>query len=216
MMPVRSFRHFVRSKAAIDDRLLHRYVIPGGAAAVKPQRSAVDRLFGVERRRALDLLRGSRVRRISPARVIPERPDARLAVTSWVFDPDRGHNADAGDDDAPHNDFHTLAPLKLAPLVRPASDLALGRTVHMQISFTSYIRLAIGLQPTIGNAEGQLAPEHPFHVHAVDDPFDGGKHLIGEFDLADAERPAATGQAEPAQKKSCELPERVRARDSPA
>ena len=55
----------------------------------------------------------------------------------------------------------------------------------------------------------ELALEHALDVDAVDDLLDGRKHLIGELDLADAERAAAAGQAEPAEEEPGQLPKRV-------
>jgi hypothetical protein len=45
---------------------------------------------------------------------------------------------------------------------------------------------AIALEPPVSHAKNELALEYALHVHAVDDLFYCGKHLIGELDLADA------------------------------
>ena len=55
----------------------------------------------------------------------------------------------------------------------------------------------------------ELAPEDALDVDAVDHLLDRGQHLIDEFDFADAERPTAAGQAEPAEEEARQLPQRV-------
>src|ERR1700731_2681336 len=57
---------------------------------------------------------------------------------------------------------------------------------------------SIGFEPAVGDAEHQFGFEHAFQIHAIDNPPDGGQDLIGKFDLAHAERPAASGEAMPA------------------
>ena len=48
-----------------------------------------------------------------------------------------------------------------------------------------------------------------FRFDAVNNMFDGGQDLIGKFDLAHAERPAASSEAEPAKIKTKKLPKCV-------
>ena len=109
MMPVRSVGDFVGREAAVDDRLIHRDVVPGGAAAVEPHRPAVDHLFGAEGRRALDLGAKAEFGEFLGPR------DAGFAGVKAGHHflgvvADRGDDAHAGDDDAPHPVLSTVAP----------------------------------------------------------------------------------------------------------
>src|ERR1700731_181117 len=61
---------------------------------------------------------------------------------------------------------------------------------------------AIGLQPAVGDAEHQLGSHDPLDVDAVDHLLHGGQDLAGELDLAEPERPAFPGRAEPAEEEA--------------
>jgi len=39
------------------------------------------------------------------------------------------------------------------------------------------------LEPAVGDAEHEFGFEHAFQIDAIDDAFDGGQDLIGEFDF---------------------------------
>ena len=64
----------------------------------------------------------------------------------------------------------------------------------------------IGFEPTVGDAEDQPAPEDPLDVDPVDDALDGRQDLVGELDLADAERPPLSREAEPTEVEAAEQP----------
>ena len=68
---------------------------------------------------------------------------------------------------------------------------------------------SISLEPAVGDAEHEFGLEHAFQINAIDDAFDGGQDLIGEFDFPNTKRPAASREAEPTQIKAEELPQRV-------
>ena len=55
MMPVRSLETSLSCKPGVADRLLHRDVVPGGAAAEEAHGAAVDGFGRIERGRAVDL-----------------------------------------------------------------------------------------------------------------------------------------------------------------
>ena len=55
MMPVRSLETSFVLEPGVADRLIHRHVVPGRAAAVEAHRAPVDDAFRIERRRAGDL-----------------------------------------------------------------------------------------------------------------------------------------------------------------
>src|SRR5437764_1345110 len=69
----------------------------------------------------------------------------------------------------------------------------------------------VGLQPAIRDAEDELRLEHAFEIDAILDQLDARQHLIGEFYLADAERPSAARLAEPAEEETGQLPQRIEA-----
>ena len=56
-----------------------------------------------------------------------------------------------------------------------------------------------------------LRAHHALDVDAVDDLLDGRKDLAGEFQLAEPERAALAGRAEPAQEEAEQLPQRIEA-----
>src|SRR4051794_10721259 len=71
---------------------------------------------------------------------------------------------------------------------------------------------AIGLEPSVGDAEDELGAEDALEVHAVDDLFHARQHLIRKLDLADAESAATAFEAEPAEVEAAKLPERIEAK----
>ena len=113
MMPVRSLETSSGARPAVDDRLIHRDVIPGGAAAVKAHRATVDDLFRFESRRALHLAAEAELGVFFGARDAGARlAQARQHLLSIVAD--RGDDAHAGDDDASHTSLQMS--LRLATL----------------------------------------------------------------------------------------------------
>src|SRR5690606_21179735 len=68
---------------------------------------------------------------------------------------------------------------------------------------------AVDAHHAVGDAEHQLAPDHALDVDVIADPIGRGQDLAGELDLADAQRPALARQAEPAEVRADQLPERV-------
>src|SRR3984893_13245701 len=115
------------------------------------------------------------------------------------------------------NSCLTSRPWSTGPLFkverRPAEGSRRGWScgldqAHPQILGLIYAR-SIGFEPDVGDAEHQFGFEHAFQFHAVDNPPDGGQDLIGKFDLAHAERPAASIEAKPAEIKTKELPKRI-------
>src|ERR1700724_308828 len=94
-------RYFMRRKARIQDRLIHRDMVPGGAAGMETHRAAIDDAAGVERRRAVNLAAKAELGvflRLDDAGLgLPQGGKHFLAVV-----PDRGHNPHSGDDDASH------------------------------------------------------------------------------------------------------------------
>src|SRR5579863_5920643 len=70
--------------------------------------------------------------------------------------------------------------------------------------------LSVRLQPTVCDRENKLTLEDALEVDAIDHFLDGRNHHVGEFDLADSERPAATGQSEPTEEEAGHLPQCVK------
>jgi hypothetical protein len=112
MMPVRGLTMSLvsspesRLQPGIGDGLVHGDMVPGGAGGVEAHGAAVDELFGVERRRAVNLAAKAQLGVFFG----PHDAGPRLAQRSRDFldvVADRRDNADAGDDDAPH-DFTPL------------------------------------------------------------------------------------------------------------
>ena len=89
-----------------------------------------------------------------------------------------------------------------ASLVAEQADLEVDRPVDDD---------AVGREPAVGDAEHELGAHDPLDVDAVDDLFHGRQHLAGEFQLAQAERAAFAGRAEPAEEEAEQLPQRVEA-----
>ena len=62
--------------------------------------------------------------------------------------------------------------------------------------------LVVGLEPAVGDPEHEFGTHDALDVDAVDYLRDRGQHLAGELELPQAERPAAAGGAEPAEKEA--------------
>src|SRR5215471_11565001 len=140
------------------------------------------------------------------ARVIPDRPACRLAVTSCTLEPIE----------------ETMPmPVTTTRLIHLLSTTARRRCVFSGQTGTRgteqadanvphvIYALGVGLQPAVGDAEDQLAFESALHVDAVDHLLDRWKHLSGELNLAHAERAPSARQAKPAEEESRQLPESV-------
>src|ERR1700730_13094397 len=65
---------------------------------------------------------------------------------------------------------------------------------------------AVGLEPAVGHAEYQLGSHDPLDVDAVDHLLHGGQNLAGKLDLAEPQRAALPGRAEPPEETTQELP----------
>src|SRR6266702_869922 len=68
---------------------------------------------------------------------------------------------------------------------------------------------AVRRKPTVGDAEHELRAHHPLDVDAVDHVLHRRQHLARELELAQPQGATLAGRAEPAQKKSEQLPQRV-------
>src|SRR6185437_6754496 len=136
------------------------------------------------------------------ARLIPERAECRLASTSWVLLPI--------DETTPMpvtttRVMNTSQNRSRSGAAGPGADQAdahVGDLIHP---------LAVRLQPTVGDREIELALEDALDVDAVENLLGARQHLVGELHLADAERPAAARQAQPAEEKARHLPQRIQA-----
>src|SRR5713101_7528288 len=73
-------------------------------------------------------------------------------------------------------------------LVAEQTDLEVHRPVDDR---------AVRRKPAVGNAEHELGTHHPLDVDAIDDILDGREYLAGEFELAQTQRAAFAGRAEP-------------------
>ena len=104
MMPVRSFEISLVLEAGIADRLVHGDVVPGRAAAVEAHGAAVDHLFRIEARGAVDLAAEAEllvIRSLADAGLrLAQRGENFLRVVA-----DGRDDAHPGDDDAPHEPF---------------------------------------------------------------------------------------------------------------
>ena len=116
---------------------------------------------------------------------------------------DRRNNSHAGDDDAGHGYLPKSGR-------RQARAGARGYQAHAHIG--DFVNpLAVRLQPAIGDGENELAPEDALEIDPVDHLLHRRDHHVGELDLADAERPAASRQPEPTEEEPGHLPQRVEA-----
>ena len=204
---------------AVADRLLHRDMVPGGAAAEEPHRAAIDHFFGLQGRGAFDLAAEAELGVFFRAR----NAGAALAQAGQHFlrvVADRGDDPHAGDDDAPHPillNVRVIGRIKSKRIAFKLRRPRLGGAEQADAHVLDLIyALAVGLQPAVGDAEHQLAPEDALDVDAINDAFDGGEHLIGEFHFADAERPAAARKGRASRGKTPSIARGRRARGSPA
>src|SRR5450631_2109903 len=69
--------------------------------------------------------------------------------------------------------------------------------------------LAVGMNVAVGDAQRELAQHHALEVDMVGELAHRRYDHAGELDLADAQRPAASGRLHPAQEKAEKLPQRV-------
>src|SRR5262245_2000486 len=150
------------------------------------------------------------------AREMPDLASCRLASTSWVLLPidetmpipvttTRLMPASSASCAAPGSRSasagwpppSTAARLQGRVVVTEQADLE----VHGAVDDRTVRR-----EPAIGDAEHELGAHHPLDIDAVDDVLDGGQHLSGELELAEAERAALAGRAQPAEKEPEQLP----------
>jgi hypothetical protein len=113
--PVRSFEISALRETGILDRLLHREIGVGRTVAHEAHQAAVDQLLDVELQGAGDLAAEAQVA------ILRHELDARLAFLQRLRDlggvvADRGDDAEARDDDAPHQ---TAAAGGAASFTRP-------------------------------------------------------------------------------------------------
>src|SRR6201995_735010 len=69
--------------------------------------------------------------------------------------------------------------------------------------------LAVGMNIAVGDAQRELAQHHPLEVDMIGELAHRRHDHAGEFDLADAQRPAAARRLHPAEEKAQQLPQRV-------
>ena len=89
----------------IGDGLIHGDMVPGGAVGMEAHGAAIDQGFRIERRRAMHLTTKTKL----GVFIGPDDAGARRAQRGENLVgviADRGNNANAGDDDAPH-DFNS-------------------------------------------------------------------------------------------------------------
>src|SRR5712692_7370191 len=136
---------------------------------------------------------------------MPDLASRRLAMTSWVLlpigetmpipvtttrlmlassacspgDPPQASSRSAGSGTARLHHHRFLA---------EQADLEVLRAVDHR---------AVRGQPAVGNAEHQLRAHHALDVQSVHDLLHGRQDLAGKFQLAQAERAALAGRAEP-------------------
>src|SRR5476649_1246400 len=69
--------------------------------------------------------------------------------------------------------------------------------------------LAVGMDEAVGDAQHQLAQDHPLQMHMIGELLDGRHDHARELDLADAQRTAAARRLHPAEEEAQHLPQRV-------
>src|ERR1700732_2195125 len=147
------------------------------------------------------------------ARVIPDFASWRLARTSWVLLPmdetmpipvmtTRLMNASSASRCVERALLPPSTSARLHHFVAEQTDLEVHRPIDDR---------AVRRQPTIGDAEHELAAHDPLDVDAVDHVLDRGQNLAGEFQLPQTERASLAGSAQPAQEEAQQLPERIEA-----
>src|SRR5262249_14490488 len=117
-------------ETGVADRLLHRDMIPGSTAAEEPHGAAVDRLVGVQRRRARHLAAKPKLSVLLGAHYAGfGLAQARQNLLGIV--PDRRDDAHPGDDDTSHGSLSGRlrmplphAPVRSAPAITPRSPAA--------------------------------------------------------------------------------------------
>src|SRR5262245_27186706 len=70
---------------------------------------------------------------------------------------------------------------------------------------------AVRRKPSLGDPQHELGTHDPLDVDPVDHVLDRGNHLPGELELAQSERAALAGGAQPAQEEAEQLPQRIQA-----
>src|SRR6476620_1786976 len=68
----------------------------------------------------------------------------------------------------------------------------------------------VGREPAIGYSKHKLRTHHPLDVDAIEDVLYGRENLTGELEFSQSERATSARGAEPAQKESEQLPERIK------
>src|SRR5215467_2662511 len=147
------------------------------------------------------------------AREMPDLASRRLARTSWVLLPidetmpipvttTRLMNASSASRCAERALLPPSTAARLHHLVAEQTDLEVHRPIDDR---------AVRRQPTVGDAEHELAAHDALDVDAVDHVLDRGQNLAGEFQFAQSERASLAGCAHPAQEKAEQLPERIEA-----
>src|SRR3984957_2203032 len=182
-------------------------MVPSRPAAVKAHRPTVDDVFGAECRRPVDLGAkaelGLSIGASDPRFAVVKTGGHFLRVVA-----DRGHDAHAGDDYASHSVASTADQAVSETLSRSGRRRAEQADADILDLIDSS---AIAFQPPVSDAKNQLTFEDTLHVHAIDDLFYCGEHLIGEFHFADAKGAAPSRQSEPTQKEPSQLPKGIQA-----
>src|SRR5215468_6142233 len=132
---------------------------------------------------------------------MPDLASRRLARTSWVLLPidetmpipvttTRLMNASSASRCAERALPPPSTAARLHHLVAEQTDLEVHRPRDDR---------TVRRQPTVGDAEHELAAHDALDVDAVDHVLDGGQNLAGEFQFAQSERASLAGCAQPAQ-----------------
>src|SRR6516164_734477 len=135
---------------------------------------------------------------------MPDLASRRLARTSWVLLPidetmpipvttTRLMNASSASRCAERALLPPSTAARLHHLVAEQTDLEVHRPIDDR---------AVRRQPTVGDAEHELAAHDALDVDAVDHVLDRGQNLAGEFQFAQSERASLAGCAHPAQEKA--------------
>ncbi len=119
-----------RLQPGIGDGLIHGDMVPGGAGGVKAHGAAVDDLFRIERRGAMDLAAEAEFGIFLGAHDSRSRRAQRGRDFLGII-ADRGDNADAGDDDASHD------VLLVDGVLKPGRQAPAGWNRPTRMSFTS-------------------------------------------------------------------------------
>src|SRR5262244_514067 len=142
---------------------------------------------------------------------MPDLASRRLARTSWVLLPiDETMPIPVTTTRLMHASSRCAERAPLTPstsarlhhFVAEQTDLEVDRPIDDR---------AVRRQPTVGDAEHELAAHDALDVDAVDHVLDRGQNLAGEFQFAQSESASLAGCAHPAQEKAEQLPERIEA-----